>query len=170
MTKLCRDRVTVTEKDLRNAFEAQFGEKVECQVILWPTGKKEQAARDYEAIRADVNRFEWAAGIQADASLASTKGRMKPFGRHSSEGAALEKAAFSLREGEISPLIDTPEGTALIKCLKRIPAETTTEFEDVRADLRPEVLDRLVQRDIPKAFQELKEQARPRMLWHPNVP
>ena len=75
-----------------------------------------------------------------------------------------------MRDGEISPLIDTPVGTALIKCLKRIPADTSTEFEDVRAELRQEVLDRLVQREVPKAFQELKEQARPRMLWHPNVP
>jgi RNA polymerase sigma factor (sigma-70 family) len=168
MTKLCRERITVTEKELRNAFEAKFGEQVECQLILWPKGQKEQAARDYEAIRADANRFEWAAGIQAEPTLASSKGRMKPFGRHSSEGAALEKTAFALRAGEISPLIDTPEGTALIKCLRRIPADTATEFEDVRADLRQEVLDRLVQREVPKAFQELKEQARPRLLWHPS--
>ena len=40
MTKLCRDRVHVTEQDLQDAFEAHFGEKVDCRIILFPRGQE----------------------------------------------------------------------------------------------------------------------------------
>jgi RNA polymerase sigma factor (sigma-70 family) len=170
MTKLCRQDVRVTEQDLRNAFDAHYGERVECQLILWPREQKERAARDYEAIRKDEARFELAAGTQSRPTLAATNGRIKPFGRHSAGNEELEKAAFRLREGEISPLLDTAEGIVVVKCLKRIPADTSREFEEVREGLRQEVLASRIQQEIPKAFEKLKEQARPRVLWQPGKP
>src|SRR5262249_7487889 len=36
LTKLCRDRVFVTNDDLLQAFEAYYGEKVDCKMIMWP--------------------------------------------------------------------------------------------------------------------------------------
>jgi RNA polymerase sigma factor (sigma-70 family) len=168
MTKVCRQGVRVTEQDLRNAFEANYGEKVECQLILWPREQKEKAAQDYEAIRKDEARFELAAGIQSNPTLAATSGRIKPFGRHGAQDEELEKAAFRLREGEISPLLDTPEGIVVVKCLKRIPADTSRAFEDVREELKQEALGHFLEKEIPKAFEELKEKARPRVLWQPK--
>jgi RNA polymerase sigma factor (sigma-70 family) len=168
MTKLYGQGVRVTEQDLRNAFEAHYGEKVECQLILWPRGQKEKAAQDYAAIRNDEARFELAAGIQPTPTLATTNGRIKPFGRHGAQNEELEKAAFRLREGEISPLLDTPEGFVVVKCLRRIPGDTSREFEEVREELRQEVYAKLVQKEIPKAFEALKEKARPQVLWHPR--
>jgi RNA polymerase sigma factor (sigma-70 family) len=170
MTKLCRQCVCVTEQDLCNAFAARYGEKVECQVILWPREQREKAAQDYEVIRKDEARFEFVAGTQPNATLATTNGRIKPFGRHSTGNEELEKAAFRLREGEISPLLDTREGIGVVKCLRRIPADTSKAFEEVREELKQEVLARLIQKEIPKAFAELKEQARPQVLWQPKGP
>jgi hypothetical protein len=40
----------------------------------------------------------------------------------------------------------------------------------VRAELRQEVLNNLIQKEIPKALRELKEQARPQVLWKPKPP
>ena len=34
--KLCHDRVRVKDVDVRHAFEAHYGEKVQCRIILWP--------------------------------------------------------------------------------------------------------------------------------------
>jgi parvulin-like peptidyl-prolyl isomerase len=170
MTKLCRERAAITEKDVRHAFEAHYGEQVECQVILWLRDQKEKAVTEYEAIRTEAKRFELAAGIQPNSTLALTNGRIEPFGRHSTENEELEKAAFCLREGEISPLIDTPEGFVVIKCLRRIPADASRKFEDVREELSREVLNSLIQKEMPKALRELKEQARPQVLWKPKTP
>jgi hypothetical protein len=169
MTKLCRRRVRVTEKDLRSAFEARYGEKVECQVILWPPGQKQEAQRETEAILRDEARFERKAGTQPNATLALTNGRMKPFGRHGTDNEKLEKAAFRLKAGEISPLVDTPEGLLLIKCLQRLPADSGVDFEKVREGLREEVHQSLLQKEQPRMMEQLKEQARPRLLWRPRA-
>ena len=167
MTKLCRQRVRVTEMDLRDAFEARYGEKVECQVILWPPGQEQEAARGYEAVRADEGRFEHLARTQPNRTLAQTNGRVT-LGRHTTGNAQLEAAAFRLSPGEMSALIDTPEGLALVKCLRRIPADRGSEFGVVREALEQDVLRERIRAEIPKAFQELKEEARPRLLWRPK--
>ncbi len=169
MTKLCQDRVRVTEKDLHNAFEARHGEKVECQLILWPRGQEREAAGGYEALRSDQSRFELMAGTQPNESLARIDGRVT-LGRHATGNEELEKLVFRLRPGEMSRLVDTPEGLVVVKCLRRIPADGTQDFEVVREALKREVLRGLVEKEIPRAFQELKAEARPRLLWTPKGP
>jgi RNA polymerase sigma factor (sigma-70 family) len=170
MTKLCRQTVRVTEEDLRQAFAAHHGEKVECQVIRWPCEQKDQAWREYEFILTGAYPFEQAAARQADPALAATKGRLEPFGRHSASNENIEKAAFNLREGEISRPLETPEGLVLIKCLRRIPPDASQDFEKVREDLRQEVLEARIQKEIQKTFEVFKAEARPQILWQPRVP
>jgi uncharacterized protein (TIGR03067 family) len=51
LEKLCRERVHVTEQDLRNAYQARYGEKVECRMILWPAAEKEKAEHLYPLLR-----------------------------------------------------------------------------------------------------------------------
>jgi hypothetical protein len=169
MARLCRDRVRVTEKDLHDAFEARYGEKVECQLILWPRGQEREAAEGYEALRADQGRFGLMAGTQPNQTLARTDGRVT-LSRHATGSEELEKVVFRLRPGEMSRLVDTPEGLVLVKCLRRIPADGTQDFDVVREALKREVLRDLIEKEIPKAFHELKEEARPRLLWTPKGP
>jgi hypothetical protein len=168
LAKLCRGRVRVTERDVHNAFEARYGEKVECQMILWPRGEREQAARTYELIRTDPRQFQLAAGTQPTPALARTDGHIPPLGRHSTGNEKLEEAAFRLREGEVSPLLDTPEGLVVLKCIRRLPADTSRRLEEEREHLKREALDRLLEKETEKAFRELKEQARPRVLLKPE--
>jgi RNA polymerase sigma factor (sigma-70 family) len=168
LAKLCRGRVRVTEKDVRNAFEARYGEKVECQMILWPRGEREQAERTYEVIRTDGRQFQLAAGTQPTPALARADGHIPPVGRHSTGSEGLEEAAFRLREGEVSPLLDTPQGLLVVKCIRRLPADTSRRLEEEREQLRREVLDGLLQKEMGKALRELREQARPRVLWKPE--
>jgi RNA polymerase sigma factor (sigma-70 family) len=168
LRKLCRERVQITEQDLRDAYEADYGEKVECQVILWPAAENEKAERLYPTLVENEARFQQAAGTQPTHALATTDGHIPPFGRHSTGNEKLEKAAFALRPGEFSPLLETPEGIMLLKCLKRIPADRSRRLEEERGTLRQEVMDRRYQKEAQELFQELQEQARPRVLWRPE--
>jgi RNA polymerase sigma factor (sigma-70 family) len=168
MRKLCQDRVHVTERLLRRAFEAEYGEKVECQMVLWPK-EEDQPDRIYLlSLDRDDRAFELAAGNQRRKSLAVTNGRIPPFGRHGFGNSQIEKAAFSLRPGEVSPPLDTPEGMVVLKCLRRLPADRTKEFEDVRADLERMLREHLLILQVPKVFEELQARARPRLLWEPG--
>jgi parvulin-like peptidyl-prolyl isomerase len=168
--ELCADRVRVTEQDLRDAYEASYGEKVECAVIFWPRQDKEKALRAAGAVGANPATFERFADSQPMASLAAAHGRTPPFGRHSSENADLERAAFRLRPGETSDLLDTPDGFFLVKCLRRLPADTSRSFAEVRDGLEQEVRERRLEKEIPRAFKELRQEARPRLLWQPTAP
>ncbi len=77
----------------------------------------------------------------------------------------MEREAFRLQPGQISPLIDTSDGVAVVvKCLKRIPPDTTVSLESVRPRLYKEVFEKKVQMEIPKAFAELQKQAHADLL------
>src|SRR5579871_1190496 len=60
LAKLCRSRVHVSDEELHKAFEAAYGEKVECQIILWPKTKegKEQALSQYAKLRDSAEEFD----------------------------------------------------------------------------------------------------------------
>ena len=49
MAKLCRDSVKVAEPDVKQAYEAEFGEKLEGRMILWPADQTRYAMTQYTA-------------------------------------------------------------------------------------------------------------------------
>src|SRR5579863_9730009 len=51
LTKLCRDRIHVTDDDVRQAYDAAYGEKVICRIIMWPPSEHGAAMRGYNKIR-----------------------------------------------------------------------------------------------------------------------
>jgi len=179
LTKLCRDRVQVTEDDLQKAFKAYHGEKAECQIILWPSPEKGRVLTLYNKIRDSEEEFDRLSKQQADPKLAATGGRIAPFGRHTTGNEEMEKAVFGIkadeikpgegpqqpREGlkpnEISQVIETPQGLVVIKCLGRLPPDGK-KLEEVRDELTKDIVNRKInQQEIPKLFGELRADARP---------
>jgi hypothetical protein len=169
MSKYCRDRVTVTEADLHMAFDAHFGEKVQCLMILWPNtpgvSVKEKAMQLYGKLRDEPGEFERYAKMQnGSPQLAACGGKVPPIGHHTTGSEKLEAAAFSLRQGEISELLDTDVGVVCLKCVARIPPEANKQFEKERVALAKEVYDKKIQMVIPEAFKEMKTQANPQKV------
>ena len=115
MTKLVRGRVTVTEEDIKAAFEAYHGEKVDCRVIYWPKEELAIAQRQFAAIRDNADEFDRKATLQANSSLAASGGQIAPIGHRTTGDEEVERTAFRLQPGEISALISTRDGIAVIK-------------------------------------------------------
>jgi len=164
MTKLCRDRVKVGEEELKLAFEAQFGEKVQGHMILWPADQTKFALMEYTAIRDNPAAFDEKAKNQASSSLAAKGGAIGPFGRHTLGNEDVEREAFKLQPGEITTLIGTPEGNVVFKLDKRIPPNTAITLESKRAPLTQEVFERKVQLEMQTAFRDLREKAKPKVM------
>jgi hypothetical protein len=161
LTKLCRDRVQVTDEDVRNAYEAYHGEKLECRMILWPREEKSHVFMLYPKIRDSEEEFDRASRQQADPKLAATAGKIAAFGRHTTGNEEMEKAAFGLKPGEISQVIETPQGLVVIKCLQHVPPDGK-KLEEVRAELVKDIINRKIsQQEIPKLFNELRTAAHP---------
>jgi hypothetical protein len=163
LTKLCRDRVSISEQDLREAFEARYGEKVDCRIIMWPPGQEQLARKAYGDIRTSEEEFERMARSQANPNLAATGGQIMPISRYSGN-PEVEQEAFRLKPGELSRVIGTPEGAVVLKCNKRVPPDTSKSLEHERASLEKEVFDKKIQQEIPKVFNELRNQAKPNLI------
>jgi hypothetical protein len=179
LTKLCRDRVQVTEDDLQKAFKAYHGEKADCRIILWPRVEKGHVFALYPKIRDSEEEFDRVSKQQADPKLSATGGRIAPFGRHTTGNEEMERVIFGIkpdeikpgegpqqpREGlkpnEISQVIETPQGLVVIKCLGRLPPDGK-KLEEVRDELTKDIINRKIsQQEIPKLFSELRADARP---------
>jgi hypothetical protein len=160
MTKLCKDRVHVTEQDYKSAFTAYYGEKVEARIILFPKEEKNKVINDiYGELRKSDANFERYAKRQASTTLAANGGRIDPIGHNTTGDEALEKMAFSLQPGEVSRVFDTPQGVLVMKCDRRIPADTSKKLDSERPKLEKEILEKKIRAEMPKVFQELREQA-----------
>ncbi len=162
--KLARVRVKVTDDDLRKAFDAYHGEKVDCRIIMWEKGFEKAAMSEYAKIRDSEEEFARAAKNQKTPSLAAAGGKIRPIGRNTTGNEELEKAAFTLQPGEISSLIGTPEGLVVIKCDARQGADISIDFEAMRPKLTKEVFEKKLAAEIPALFAEMRKKAAPNIV------
>ena len=164
LSKLVRSRVKVTDDDIKKAFEAYYGEKVECRIVMYEKGFERAVLSDYPRLRDSEEEFHKAAKNQKSSSLAATAGKIRPIARNTTGNDELEKAAFALQPNEVSPVIGTPEGLIIVKCDKRIPADTTINLESVREKITAEIIEKKIAAEIPVAFAEMRKRANPKLI------
>jgi hypothetical protein len=164
LQKMCQTRVKVNDDDLRKAFESQYGEKVECRIIIWPRGEERIAQNEYDAIRKSEEGFARKARTQAHAHLAAVGGRIAPIARYSGAHKQVEDWAFKLLPGEVSELIGTPDGTVCLKVDRKLPADDKVKLDEVREQLTKTVFDTKVTQEIAVVMKELREKAKPVMI------
>jgi hypothetical protein len=162
LTQLVKKNIArPTDEEVRLAFNATYGEKRDCRIIIWPKEEKNIAFKEYDAIRSSEEGFAAKARTQALSYLAATGGKINPIARNSGVHPAVEQAAFSLKPGEVSTLLDTPEGIVVMKMDAVVPANTTVKFEDKRAWFETEVYEKKVAAEIPKLVKALRDEAKP---------
>ena len=101
---------------------------------------------------------------QASSTLAAKGGKIGPFGRGSLGNQDVEDEAFKLHPGELTTLLETPEGNVVFKLDKRYPPNKAVTLDSVREKLTREVFDRKVQLQMQTAFKDLRDKARPKPM------
>jgi hypothetical protein len=165
LNKYCRDQVQVTEAELKEAYDAHYGEKVQVRMIMWPKEEERNARIKYfPLVRDDEEEFIRFAKQQIVPELASHAG-ITEIARHASGHEEVERLAFDLKKGDISPIITLPECVMVFRVLDRVPPRENVKMEDVRSDLTQEVMDaKLRSQVIPQIYNELRKQANPILL------
>jgi parvulin-like peptidyl-prolyl isomerase len=164
LTKLCSDRVQVTDEELRKGFESTCGDKIRARVIIWPKEQYEEALKLYPKLRKSEDEFDKCARQQKDEALAAKGGELEIY-HNFALSPETEKAAFALEPGELSPLIAALDGWLVLKCVEHVPATAGVKFEDVVEDMRREAFSRKLHKvEIPKFLTELREQSHPKLL------
>ena len=167
LTKMCRNRIKISEADLKVQYDRRFGEMRQVQMIMWPTGDDLKSIQKiYERIRESGNEFDSEARKQANPGLAAACGHIKPITRHlASDDKKVEEVAFQLKDGEVSQVIHTQLGYIVMKLVKVIPANDKAKFETERPGLEKAAFETLLSAEIPKYFAELRKLADPKFLY-----
>jgi hypothetical protein len=166
LTKMCHDRVKVTEDDLKRAFENKYGERRQAKVICWNSDDLRAAQRQWNEARQSDEAFDRIARTQAEPALASACGLVAPIGRYTeAKEDAVEKALFSLKQGEISHLFETPSGIMCLKCVAILPRDPNAQLDEkTRTVLMNELRAKRTEQELGKFFQEIKTAAHPNVL------
>jgi hypothetical protein len=163
LTQFCRDRVKVSEVDIHKAFENRYGPKVKCRMILLRKEESRKHLDMWAKVSKSAAAFDEEARKQYFPALAAHGGEVPPICKNCGDDN-IERAAFSLKEGEISPLIGTPDGSIILKCEAQIPRDNTHQIEKERATLEKEIYDRKIMEEIPKVLKELRANASPQFF------
>lgn len=166
LKKMCQHEIKVEEEDLKRAFEARYGEKVRCRIILWPENEFRHVQRIWEKLRDSEEEFANAAKNQAIGALASIGGLIDPIGRGVADKPLIENIAFRLKPGEVSEIFPIPEQKMIgvLKCDGRIPPVDGVTLESVREELHRVVFEQKVNKAMPLVFQRLRNEAKPLIL------
>jgi hypothetical protein len=171
LKKLCEHEIKIEEEDVKKFFESQYGEKVECRIIIWPAGQEKFALQNYDKLRKSEGEFDSLARNQAIPALAANGGRLSPIGHFSAENDLVEKIAFKLKPGEVSELFVIPnQGTAVLRCERKVSAlfkddaERDKKFKAEHDRLYHAVFDKKLEKAIPPLFTKLNDEAKPKIV------
>lgn len=168
LAKMSREEVKVEEKELRDYYENVFGERRQVKVIVWKKEDERLPYKMYEKLRKDADFFDEQARANYLPDLAARGGLADPIGRHSgAESAKIEEIAFKLKEGEISEVIDTGNGSMILKLVKIYPPRTDVTFEKARPELAKDVAEQKLQRQIPLIAAQILLKAKPTFILAP---
>lgn len=159
LRKLAGSEIEITAQELQEAYERNYGPRVRARIIV--LDRPRQATQVWNEAVAHPEEFgRLAMKHSVDPSSRALEGVVHPIPRHSGS-KAIEEAAFRLREGEVSGVIQIPENKhwIIIKCEGHTqPVEVA--FEEVRPMLETELRDAKVKARAHATFEKLKDQAR----------
>lgn len=159
LKKLVGSQVQVTNEDLKKSFEANYGPRV--QVLAIVLDNQRQANKVWNMAKAnETEQFfgKLAEQYSTEPVSAANKGRVPPIQRHSGR-PTIEKAAFELKPGKISGLINAGNKWVILFCLGRTKQIVTEMDETIRTELFKDIHEKKLRLEMAKKFDEIKETA-----------
>ncbi len=157
LRKLAAPRLEVGQQELIEAYETQFGPSVKVRVIACKSREKAEKIRQLAVARpADFGNL--AKEHSEDVNSASAKGLIQPIRKHTGD-PNLERTAFALRPGEISPVLQVADQFVTLLCEEHLPARKVP-MEDVQGLLTDAIRDKKLRMESNELFRELQESSR----------
>ncbi len=166
LSKMCKERVKVSDEDIQKAFENRHGERRQAKIITWAESDHRIALKQWDEARKGDVEFDRIARMQAEQNLASVAGLVKPVGKHpEGQDAVVVETLYKQQIGEISGILKVPAGYMCVKCVAILPPDANAKLDDkLKAELHKELFARKLELEIPKCFQDLKKLAQPNVL------
>ncbi len=159
LKKLASEKVDIKEEELNRAFVRNYGPRVKARMILMDNLRR--ATTVWEKVNADADNFEkYAQEFSIDPQSRALGGSVPPIPKYSGNDS-LEKAAFALKEGEVSGVIEVgPSRFAIIKCEGRTVPTVNELTQEIRDSLYDELAEQKTQVSVAKTFEEIQKSTR----------
>jgi parvulin-like peptidyl-prolyl isomerase len=163
LRKVAADQLTVSDEQLQNAYESQFGPAVKCRLIVVPN--RQLAEQLHRQLTANPNDFaRLAMQNSVDVNSASIGGLIQPIHRHVGD-PAIEREVFALEQGKISSIIPVGQQFAILKSEGQLPARNVP-MESVREDLIERIKEEKLRDVANVTFAKLQESATVQNVWN----
>ena len=156
LRKLAADKVAPTDEELRKAYENRFGPAVRARLIVL-TDAQRAAEVHREAVARPEEFARLAMQHSRDVNSASIGGLIQPIRMHAGD-KRLEEAAFELKPGQISAVIQSGEQFAILKCESHVPARQVP-VEQVKPELIESITEQKLRGVANTLFADLQESA-----------
>lgn len=163
LRKCAADQLTVSDQQLNEAYEAQYGPSVKCRLIVVKDRQlAEKLRRQATEQPKDFPRLAMQNSV--DVNSASIGGLIQPI-RHHVGDPAIEREVFGLKEGQISQIIPVGEQFAILKCEGQLPARNVP-LESVRDELSEQIREGKLREVAGKLFKQLQDAATVQNVWN----
>jgi len=158
LKKLAGAEFKPTEEDMDKAFKRDYGPRVKARLVL-VEGNIRQASQVLEECNANPENFDAIAREKsADPNTRSLGGVIPPIRMYGGSDQ-IEAAAFKLKEGEISPVIEVGQNRYVILRCEGRTEPVVTDIKDVWELLYDQVVEEKTQSAVASTFENVKKQA-----------
>ncbi|TWT57996.1 Foldase protein PrsA 2 precursor [Thalassoglobus neptunius] len=159
LKKLAGQDVDVTEQDMQDGFERDYGPRVKARMIV-VDGSIRQANQIWEKCKATPDDFDrLAMEYSSDPNSRPLGGSIPPIRKHGVE-KVVEEAAFKLQPGEISGVIQVAQSRYVILKCEGHTEPVVTDIREVWNDLFKQLKEEKTQIAVAKVFEKIKKDAR----------
>ncbi len=163
LRKLAAKDLVVTDQQLQEAYEAQFGPAMKCRlIVVADRAQAEGLRRQLVDNPADFARL--AMQNSQDVNSASIGGLIQPI-RHHVGDPAIEKEVFGLQPNQISSIIPVGNQFAILKCEGEVPARAVP-IENVKNELAEQIKEEKLRDVAGSLFKELQDASTIQNVWN----
>ena len=165
LRKLAGSRLEVSQKELTEAFEMEYGAAVKARLIICTTLEKAQKVQALAAAK-PAEFGDLAKQWSDDAPSASVKGMVPPIRRHG-PCPEIEEAAFGLADGQVSAVIQSAGQFVILKRDGIIAARQIT-MAQAAPRLEQIIRDRKMRQVATDIFRDLQKKSRVQNVYNDN--
>jgi len=151
-------KVPVTQEDLDKAFEATFGPRAKCRIIVMDSQRRAQEVWQLARQNPTPERIgDLAEQYSVDPTSRTLRGEVPPIQRHGGQ-PALERQAFALKPGELSGIVQIADRFMVILCEGYTDA-AQVKIAEVRDELYDDIHEKKQRIEMSRYFSHLRESA-----------
>ena len=160
LRKLAGEDIKITKTELTQAFQKNYGPRVKARIIVQDNQRR--ASEAWEMVTNNPANFEVAVKkYSIDAGSRALGGAIPPIPQYSGNilSEPIEKAAFKLKAGEVSSVIQSGQQFVIIKS-EGMTEQVVQSIEEVQEQLIADLKEEKMQRAVAETFDRIREDAR----------